>query len=240
VGGIIESVSGVASLHLVREPRWRAPVATARLGTDRLRIRGTPGLRFARLLGTGLGSSTAPGADLARTALFATWDSAAALARFEEGWFGARLGRVRRRSGEAYAVHLTLLSGHGRWAGRDVLANLAPGESRGPVAVLTRARVRAVAWGRFRTHQRLVAGEVAAAAGLLAVVAIGEAPVGLQATFSLWVDSAALAAFAYRQPAHREVVHRTRDERWYGEELFARFAPVSSWGTWDGRDPLIV
>jgi hypothetical protein len=231
-------VPGIATFHLFREPPWRAPVATARLGTDRLRIRGTPGLRFARLLGTGTGSSTAPGADLARTALFAAWESTAALARFEAGWFGTRMARVRRRGGEAYAVHLRLLSGHGQWAGQDVLADLAQGDSRGPVAVLTRARVRPSAWWRFRTLQHMVARDVAAAAGLLAVVAIGEAPVGLQATFSLWADSAAPAVFAYRRPAHREVVRRTRDEHWYGEELFARFAPVGSWGTWDGRDPL--
>ena len=36
-------MAGIASFHLVREPPWRAPVATARLGTDRLRVRAHPG-----------------------------------------------------------------------------------------------------------------------------------------------------------------------------------------------------
>jgi hypothetical protein len=228
----------VASFHLVREPVWRAPVALARLGTDRLRLRGVPGLRFARLLGTGSGAA-ATGADLARSALFAVWESGRALAAFEDGWFAARAARTRGRGGEVYTLRLALLSGHGRWGGRDVLADLGParGPTPGPVAVLTRATVRPSRWHRFRGARPPVSVELARAAGLRAMVAIGEAPVGLQATFSLWSDAAAMVAFA-RGPAHADVVRRTRREDWYGEELFARFRPWGASGTWDGRDPL--
>jgi heme-degrading monooxygenase HmoA len=233
---------GVASFHLVREPVWRAPVALARLGTDLLRLRGTPGLRFVRLLGTGRGA-TAMGADLARTAVFAAWESPAALAAFEQGWFAERAALVRGHGGEVYGVRLALLSGRGRWGGRDVLALLRPARpaarmaTAGPVAVLTRATVRPSRWHRFRGSRPPVSRELAGAAGLRAAVGIGEAPVGLQATFSIWSDAAAVAAFA-RSPEHRAVVRRTRDEGWYGEELFARFTPWGATGTWDGRDPL--
>jgi hypothetical protein len=145
-------------------------------------------------------------------------------------------------------VRLALLSGRGRWGGRDVLELLRPSTVRlehagerpgtgGPVAVLTRATVRPSRWHRFRGSRPPVSRELADAAGLRAAVGIGEAPVGLQATFSIWSDAAAVAAFA-RSPEHRAVVRRTRDEGWYGEELFARFTPWGATGTWDGRDPL--
>ena len=74
--------------------------------------------------------------------------------------------------------------------------------------------------------------------GLIDVVGIGEAPIGRLATFSLWESLAAARSFAYSMPDHIEVMRRTRAEGWYAEELFARFEPYASAGTWNGRDPL--
>ena len=53
---------------------------------------------------------------------------------------------------------------------------------------------------------------------------IGEAPIGLQGTFSVWQDQQAVRDFAYALPAHRAVIEQTRQTGWYSEELFARFA----------------
>jgi hypothetical protein len=69
-------------------------------------------------------------------------------------------------------------------------------------------------------------------------VGVGEAPVGLQGTFSIWESAQALVEFAHRRSAHSQVVRRTALEGWYAEELFARFEVVALSGTFRGRQPL--
>lgn len=210
-------------------------LAMARLGTDRLRMDSIPGLRFWRLLGTGQGSNTGPSADLRRTALFAVWESEEFLEAFL-----ADSPIVRRWSEaeELWQCRLRRVGGHGTWRKVDPLEAMVEGDKTGAVALITRADVRWRSWKAFSAAGHPVSEELAAARGLLAVVGIGEAPVGRLGTFSVWESLVAAREFALKGPEHREVVRRTRSEAWYGEELFARFEPYASEGVWDGRNPL--
>jgi hypothetical protein len=222
----------VASFHLVRDESVVA--AMSHLATDRQRLRRTPGLRFWRLLGTGRGSDTGPSADLRRTALFAVWEDEGSLEQFlGESSVAARWAAMP----EQWHVRLRLVGGHGSWRGVDVLDGLTSGSDAGRIAVVTRADVRQSAWLAFRAAGPEVNAELQDAPGLLAVAGVGELPVGRLGTFSLWADMASMRAFA-RSAVHADVVRRTRADEWYGEELFARFEPYASSGTWDGRDPL--
>ncbi len=229
----------IASFHLVSEPRHRTALVLARLGTDRLVLGRTPGLVFFRLLGTGAGDDTAPSADLSRSALFAVWESEAALDRFVAE---SAISRRWQRAEEAWQVRLRGAGGHGTWRGFDVLDGLEPAQrttSEAPVAIITRADVQRSARAAFAGAGRSVSDEVRAAVGLLGVVGIGETPRSRLGTFSLWRSLDDARAFV-GQPHHREVIRRTRVEQWYGEEMFARFEPYGASGTWDGRDPLAV
>ncbi len=178
------------------------------------------------------------GADLCRWATFAVWDDGDALDAFEAT--SPIAARWRDQGRETWNVRLTPLSAHGSWGGARPLpdADVTPGGRDGPVAVLTRARIGLRHWPAFYRSVPAVEADLHHQPDLLAVLGIGEAPVGLQATFSLWRSTAGMEAFAYRGSSHEAVVRRTRAQGWFAEELFARFRPYGSTGTWDGVDPL--
>lgn len=223
----------IATFHLLR---WKhASGMVPALVFDRVRYRQTAGLQFLRVLGTGKGSSTAPSTEYGRTALFCVFS--------DEQSADAHIARVGSRRGLAESWHVKLrgAGGHGSWQGEQIPRMMHDGGTQpalGPVAFITRANIRARSWRAFSRDAAVIDKELHQSDGLLAVVGVGEAPILRLGTFSVWRDIAAMNDFAQRQPEHDRVVARTRTERWYGEEMFARFTPYGSTGSWDGQNPL--
>lgn len=74
--------------------------------------------------------------------------------------------------------------------------------------------------------------------GLLYTKGVGEVPFKQMATLSIWKDEKSLNDFAYQTKGHVAAIGKTRDLDWYNEELFARFQPFKTLGSWDGKQLL--
>jgi hypothetical protein len=203
------------------------------MALDRRPLRTAPGLCFAKLLGTGAGRSfTLRDADPRHWAVLAAWEHHEAARAFEgsptlTGW--------RRRSEEHLRLALRPLHSKGAWSGRRPFGSPRTSGWEGPVAALTRARVRQSRGREFWAAVPQVNDVLHRAPGLRLAIGIGDAPLVLMGTFSVWDSAEDLRRFAYGTPEHRDVIRRTGETGWHVEDLFARFGVLEAVGRVNGR-----
>ena len=202
------------------------PVAILFMAIHKFVIKRLPGVSFVKLLGTGKGESFTPkDADPYRWGALVTIqkDNLDNLDKSKViiGW--------QKIAKKEYRAILKPISVHGLWSGKQPF-EVEKFDWNGKIAAITRARIvwrknlifwRAVPPVTISLHQ---------SPGLINAIGIGEAPIGLQGTFSLWESAAQLRDFAYKGQAHTQAIKATEENKWYSEELFSRFAVVQERG----------
>lgn len=188
---------------------------------------------FGKALGTGSGRTfTMRDADPHHWGLISVWPDADAAVEFEKHVLIRSWNQI---SYERLRVQMTTVSVRGRWSGKSPFQpEAAQPNSSYPIAAITRARIRPRYWREFAKSVPPVSADAHAVNGPVFSLGIGEAPIGLQGTFSIWRNHADIDAFAYQRAAHREVIARTQETGWYAEEMFARFLVVACEGTYNG------
>lgn len=194
-------------------------------------LKATPGLRFAKLLGSGFegGFGLRPSASI--QALFCVFEDDACADAFV-GPGGALQGWQSRCREHAW-LKLRAFSSRGSWAGMR-LPVTAPAPSQGPVASLTRAAIRPTRAATFWRMEPATERSLQQTAGCLMSVGIGEAPLLRQATFSVWKDQASMDAYA-RQGSHQAAIRAAAEHGFFSESMFVRFVLTASHGAWRGR-----
>jgi len=202
------------------------PIAILFMAIHKFALKRLPGVSFVKLLGTGKGESFTPkDADPYRWGALVTIqkDNLDNLDKSKviRGW--------QRIAKKEYRAILKPISVHGLWSGKQPF-EVEKFDWNGKIAAITRARIvwrknlifwRAVPPVTISLHQ---------SPGLINAIGIGEAPIGLQGTFSLWESAAQLRDFAYKGQAHTQAIKATEENKWYSEELFSRFAVVQERG----------
>lgn len=197
------------------------------MALDRLTLRRNQKITFFKSLGTGKGETFTPNdADAKRWGLLVVIDAS------EVNSFDASslISNWRNISTAEYRAVLQPISAHGLWSKQEPFNQNQISNWQGPVAAITRARIKWSMNQKFWRAVPPVTVSLKSSPGLLSAIGIGEAPIGLQGTFSRWESGAALRSFAYQGQAHIAAIQATKDLDWYAEELFARFAIIDEHG----------
>ncbi|MEZ2414600.1 DUF3291 domain-containing protein [Muriicola sp. E247] len=195
-------------------------------------LRRTQGLSFYKLLGTGR-KGFDPRPDWSVYALLQVWDTEDKADEFFR--HSSLMKKYRKCSSEHWTLYMRNKMARGKWDGNNPFAmhpELA--EDIPYIAVITRATIKVKYLRRFWKSVPASQRPLKDNAGLIYTKGVGEVPYMQMATFSLWENQKALDDFAYRSKEHIKVIGDTRTIGWYKEELFSRFQPYRSLGSWNG------
>ena len=202
----------------------RIPFALVAMSMDRFFLRSSKNVGFFKSLGTGKGETFTPS-----DANNLRWGLIAQVHDIEDFDQSFVVKKWRKNSVSEFRAVLEPISSHGKWAKQQPFVASVK-DWTGPVAAITRARIKWHQNIRFWSSVPPVTMSLKSAPGLISAIGIGEAPIGLQGTFSLWESASAVRDFAYRGQAHQKAIADTARYKWYSEELFARFALLDKRG----------
>jgi len=227
-----------ASLHLARySPRQVGRMLRA-MRRYRPALDATPGLSAARIcftaeLDTITGGTPTP----MRWGLLCGWQSGEARDEFVDD--ATRLDPFLDGARESWRVSLDPVRVvQGEWRGwRPPTESVAPLLPDEPLVVMTYGMLRTRYLPTFAWNNLKVVRELATDPGLVMRLGLADHLMA-RCTISLWRSQADVMRFAYGPGVHDPIQRRSLAVPWGADYFFARFRPVASSGTLEGRDPL--
>jgi heme-degrading monooxygenase HmoA len=201
-------------------------------------IKKSQGLIFYKLMGSGrdIGFSLFP--DWEVYAFLGVWEDEQAANNFFK--HSEIYKRYQEMSSEQWTVFMKPMQTKGFWSGGNPFTPSSDLDANNPlIAVITRATIKTnklLKFWRFVPISQMPIQR--GCQGLIYTKGVGEVPVIQMATFSVWESFDSLKQYAYNSVEHREAIKKTQQIDWYKEEMFTRFQPFQTIGTWEGKDLL--
>lgn len=228
------------SLTIVRYRKRYVPVAFFAMAFFHFPLWLNRRISFYKLMGSGRNGTFDKTPDLQQWAILTVQPLESAHNPLVRSLYGSFIyGWLKLFKCETFTILLNPVEGHGTWDGKKSFGELpAKSSYAGVIAVLTRATIRPGKLKYFWQNVAGVAGKMKDAEGFITSFGIGEVPWIKQATFSIWRSKEAMLAFAYGMREHTAVIQKTRQQKWYSEDMFTRFSIVHYEGTIRGKKPL--
>lgn len=206
------------------------PWAFAQMGLLQRKIKKTNGLFFLKLMGTGGGNGFSLQPDFGTYALLAVWESENAASNFFDK--NEIINRYKSKAFATRTIKMLSLKSHGFWSGQNPFPEqkISKIPKKMPVAIITRATLRLSRLTSFWKSVPAASAAIERAKGVKYFKGIGEWPFIQQATLSIWDSFDSVKNFAYSSKIHTDIIKKTRKQKWYSEDLFARFQVLSDTG----------
>ena len=199
--------------------KWNA---LGRMGRPPLLEASIEGLTFWKSLGSGSGNGFSIWPDFSMFALLTVFDTETQA----KSYINSQLIHPYLEEATGFGhVLMHTIKAHGQWSEQEPFEPVVKFDPSRPIAVITRATIKPKLAHKFWRHVPSVSKSMDAYEDLLFTKGIGEYPLLMQATFSLWKDGNAMMDYAYKNEKHAAMVKKTRELGWYSEELFSRFHP---------------
>lgn len=229
----------ITTFTIVRYSKIAVPFAILSMAILHIPLFFQKGLRFYKLLGSGKNGTFDVNPDWQQWGFIGVWESRESYDFFMQNSGVSKWWRLLTQN--QWTLVCKVISSHGTWDGKSpFIAETIPNAYDGMVVVLTRASIRPLKALAFWQNVPDVAKSMENASGLVASMGVGEMPFFKQATLSIWKSAEDIKQFAYRQKQHAEVIKKTRTQKWYREELFARFIPIESIGYLNEKEIKII
>ena len=238
------TLSGVLVVVLNQLQRQHQSWAWLRMAQGPGALRGTPGLRFGKVMGSGAGGGFGLRPSPSHQSLLAVFEHIDQAHAFVKG---PLVQAYRERSADHWCGVLQVVSARGQW---DAMA-WAPTEAAqmgnfaasppdsdsdsAPLAALTRASIRPAKAMAFWRNAPATQAAMRQAAGCRLAIGLGEVPLIRQCTLSLWDNTASMLAYA-QQGAHLQAAQAAYRHQFFSESLFVRLRLLAQQGHWPPPD----
>jgi spheroidene monooxygenase len=194
-----------------------------------------PDLIFYKPVGLGGGKGNSLKTNFDSYGNFTVWNTPVHAQKFFSSAF---FHEYLNRSNENFTIIMKPVNSRGSWSGFNKW-RLSKSDPDNPlICVLTRATLKARLIYSFFNMIRKVIKDHHHFPGLLFSNGFSELPFREQATFSIWENADQMKKFAY-QGFHAMAIKVTRRSKGFKKDMYTRFQPVATIGTWKAKNPLL-
>lgn len=205
--------------------KWHA---LGRMGRPPIANQNIDGLSFWKPLGVGSGNGFSIWPDFSIFALLSVFDTENQAESFLDSEY---ITEYTNEASKFSHILMHTIKAHGEWSQQSPFKSGTNFDASQPIAVITRATIKPSLAHKFWRFVPSVSKSMDGYKDLIFTKGIGEYPILMQATFSLWKNGEAMMDYAYKNEKHAAMVKKTRELGWYSEELFARFQPFKVLGS---------